>query len=100
MACGTPVIAFPCGSVSEVIEEGRTGFIVNSVEEAAAAVRRLGELRRTQVRQGFEERFTATRMACDYLKLYRKLSVKRKRAKPVLRVPGAAPAAAGGLILS
>jgi len=74
MACGTPVIAFDQGSVPEVLEEGVTGFLVDSVESAAAAVLRLGEIDRRQVRKRFEERFSAQRMACDYLEIYRALA--------------------------
>lgn len=73
MACGTPVLAFRNGSVPEVIDEGVTGFVVDSEEEA---VRRLGALLaldRGRVRRRFEERFTASRMAADYLKLYKSL---------------------------
>jgi glycosyltransferase involved in cell wall biosynthesis len=73
MACGTPVIAFPRGSVPEVIEEGVTGFVVESVEEAVAAVHRLDTLDRATIRRRFEEAFSATRMACDYEELYRKV---------------------------
>ena len=73
MACGTPVLAFRNGSVPEVIDEGVTGFVVDTEEEA---VRRLGALLaldRGRVRRRFEERFTASRMAADYLKLYKSL---------------------------
>lgn len=77
MACGTPVIAFRNGSVPEVINEGVTGFIVRDVEEAAAAVRGLDRLDRTKVRAAFEERFTAERMAEDYLTIYRDLPGRR-----------------------
>ena len=70
MACGTPVIAMRRGSVPEVIEEGVTGFIVDTEEQAIAAVRRLPELDRNQVRRRFEARFTGRRMAKDYLRLY------------------------------
>ncbi|MDI6853765.1 MAG: glycosyltransferase family 4 protein [Deltaproteobacteria bacterium] len=70
MACGTPVIAFRNGSVPEVLEDGKTGYIVNSVEEAVAAVRKLDRLNRRYCRQVFEARFTAERMAQDYLKIY------------------------------
>ncbi len=70
MACGTPVIAFNRGSVSEVVEDGVTGFIVEDETSAISAVRRLSQLSRSRVRQRFEERFTATRMARDYLEVY------------------------------
>jgi glycosyltransferase involved in cell wall biosynthesis len=73
MACGTPVIAFPGGSVPELIEDGVSGFIVGSVEEAAAAVDRVSTLRRENCRQAFLERFTASRMADDYVEIYRRL---------------------------
>ena len=85
MACGTPVIAFPAGSVPEVIEDGRTGFIVRDEAEAVAAVGRLPELSRTAIRVRFEERFSVERMAADYLSLYRGLAAK---ARPRLRAVG------------
>ena len=72
MACGTPVIAYPEGSVPEIIEEG-TGFLVNDTDEAVEAVSRLGELDRAAIRDRFEERFSARRMAADYVEIYRRL---------------------------
>ncbi|MBV9250935.1 MAG: glycosyltransferase family 4 protein [Acetobacteraceae bacterium] len=83
MACGTPVIAWNCGSVPEIIEQGVTGFIVESEAEACAAVREIGRLSRAVIRERFEERFTARRMADDYLVLYRRLAA---RARPSLRL--------------
>ena len=73
MACGCPVIAYPNGSVPEVIEDGLTGFIVADVAEAVAACARLGTLDRARVRQRFEQRWTSERMATDYLALYQRL---------------------------
>lgn len=73
MACGTPVIAWNRGSVPETVEDGVTGFIVDSEAEAVAAVARLHTLDRTQIRARFEARFTAARMADDYVALYRRL---------------------------
>jgi len=73
MACGTPVLAFGCGSVPEVIDKGVTGLIVDSVEEAITALPRVIALDRQKVRRRFERRFTATRMAKDYLQVYRSL---------------------------
>jgi glycosyltransferase involved in cell wall biosynthesis len=73
MACGTPVVAFGRGSVPEVIDHGLTGFVVGDEDEAVAAVARLGDLSRVDVRKHFEKRFTSARMAEDYLHLYRKL---------------------------
>jgi glycosyltransferase involved in cell wall biosynthesis len=74
MACGTPVIAFANGAVPEVIDDGITGFIVRSIDEAARAVGRLQQLDRQQIRCRFERRFSATRMARDYLEIYRALA--------------------------
>lgn len=71
MACGTPVVAFRKGSVPEVVEDGITGFIVDSVEEAIMAVReKIGSLDRNLCRKVFEDRFSAERMASDYLQIY------------------------------
>jgi glycosyltransferase involved in cell wall biosynthesis len=70
MACGTPVIAYDCGSVTEVIEPGLTGFIVSDMEAALAAVERAPGLSRSAIRRRFEERFSATAMARRYLELY------------------------------
>jgi glycosyltransferase involved in cell wall biosynthesis len=77
MACGTPVLAFRCGSVPEVIDDGVTGRIVDSEEEAVAALGHVLSLDRRLVRHRFEERFTANRMAKDYVKLYRALAKRR-----------------------
>ncbi len=73
MACGTPVVAFNRGSVPEVIDEGLTGFIVEDEISAVAAVASLPRLDRGKIRQQFETRFTAKRMALDYLAAYRSL---------------------------
>ena len=70
MACGTPVVAYACGSVPEVIEEGLTGFIVADEDQAVDAVRRLPGLDREAIRRRFEERFSATAMARRYLAIY------------------------------
>ncbi len=74
MACGTPVIAFDRGSVPEVMDDGISGFIVRDEAAAIAAVGRLGELDRARVRQQFERRFTARRMAEDYAEVYELLT--------------------------
>ncbi|MFG3598347.1 glycosyltransferase family 4 protein [Bradyrhizobium sp. RDI18] len=73
MACGTPVIAFRSGSVPEVIDNGITGFVVADETEAVEAIGRLAELDRSQVRGHFEKRFTARRMAEEYLRHYKAL---------------------------
>jgi glycosyltransferase involved in cell wall biosynthesis len=73
MACGTPVIAYPSGSVPEVVEDGVTGFIVESEKEAVAALSELGRLDRRAIRTRFEERFSARRMVRQYANLYGEL---------------------------
>src|SRR5205814_8983215 len=73
MACGTPVIAFRCGSVPEVMDDGVTGFVVDTVDDAVTAVERVSELSRSAVRTRFEERFTAPTMAKQYVAIYKKL---------------------------
>ncbi len=91
MACGTPVIAFNRGSVPEIVEDGVTGFVVEDEKEAVAATHRLSRLSRSAIRQRFEERFTARRMAREYLVVYRSLiefEALRSRVA-VARAPGA-----------
>ncbi|HVJ55795.1 MAG TPA: glycosyltransferase family 4 protein [Aliidongia sp.] len=78
MACGTPVVAMRNGSVPEVIDDGITGFIVESEAAAIQAVSALPSLDRRQVRERFEQRFTARRMAEDYVALYERLIAARK----------------------
>jgi glycosyltransferase involved in cell wall biosynthesis len=72
LACGTPVIAFNRGSVTEVIDDGITGFIVDNLEDAIERARRIPEIDRAACRAAFERRFTAGRMAANYVQLYRK----------------------------
>jgi glycosyltransferase involved in cell wall biosynthesis len=95
MACGTPVLAFTGGSVGEIIDDGLSGCVVPSLAEAPAALARVLQLDRRAVRRRFEERFTAERMAAEYVAIYHQLL--SRRAPPVsdmLPPPGlAAPAA-------
>ena len=70
MACGSPVIAFRRGSVPEVIDDGVSGFIIDGVEQAVEAVGRIRELSRRGCRECFERRFTAERMAGEYVAVY------------------------------
>ena len=79
MACGTPVIAYACGSVPEVMEEGVTGFVVNDIDRAVEATRSVRELNRARCREVFEKRFTAARMAGDYINAYHRLADPRMR---------------------
>ena len=74
MACGTPVIAINRGSVPEVIDDGVSGFIVEDEISSVAAVERLDTLSRPAIRAQFEKRFTARRMAEDYVKVYRSMA--------------------------
>ena len=89
MACGTPVIAYDGGAVSEVIEEGRTGFIVKGLQDAMEAVRRVPELSRARCRETFEKRFTAVRMASNYLQVYE--HVIRRNSEDVLKEQAQCP---------
>jgi glycosyltransferase involved in cell wall biosynthesis len=73
MACGTPVLAFRCGSVPEIIDPGVTGLIVDSMDEAIRVMPQVLALDRRTVRQKFEQRFSASRMAKDYVQVYRSL---------------------------
>jgi glycosyltransferase involved in cell wall biosynthesis len=93
MACGTPVIARRRGSMSELIEDGVTGFLVDSVEEAVAAIARIGEIDRAAVRQSVVERFSVDRMADAYIDLYRSIldgsSVKQRSIQAPIQQVGA-----------
>jgi glycosyltransferase involved in cell wall biosynthesis len=73
MACGTPVIAWRCGSVPEIVEPGVTGFIVDSEEQALVAIREAGELSRQRIRAVFERRFAARTMAEGYVQVYERI---------------------------
>ena len=79
MACGTPVIAYDRGSVPEVMENGVTGFIVSEIEQAVEAVGRVRDLSRARCREVFEKRFTANRMASDYVNAFMRLADSRMR---------------------
>jgi glycosyltransferase involved in cell wall biosynthesis len=97
MACGLPVIAWPGGSVCEVLQDGATGFIVETIEDAVRAVGRCCDLDRRRCREFFETRFSATRMANDYLAVYEKLIEKKahpalERSGPMRRVMANGPA--------
>lgn len=76
MACGTPVLAWNCGSAPEIVDDGKSGFIVDSMPQAIEAAKKISSLNRSFVRQYFEQRFTVKRMAEQYLELYQKLIVQ------------------------
>jgi glycosyltransferase involved in cell wall biosynthesis len=76
MACGTPVVAFRQGSVPEVIDHGVTGFIVENIEDSLAALEKIQNFDRSRCRRIFEKRFSAARMAADYVKIYERLLTK------------------------
>jgi glycosyltransferase involved in cell wall biosynthesis len=86
MACGTPVIAYPFGSVPEVVENGVTGFLVRDVKSAAKALRGINKIDRAQCRQRFEKRFTLARMTQEYLAIYDR--IVKDGPEPVLPTDG------------
>jgi len=80
MACGTPVVAYESGSVPEVMEQGRTGFIVKELDDAVQAVHRVRELSRRRCREVFDQRFTASRMASDYVQVYERIIQRKSKS--------------------
>jgi glycosyltransferase involved in cell wall biosynthesis len=74
MACGTPVVARPCGAVPEIVTHERTGLIASSIDELATAVKRVDRIDRRACRREVEERFSAARMTTDYERVYRRLT--------------------------
>lgn len=97
LACGTPVVARPCGSVPEILRHGATGFIASSVDDVVAAVRKAGDLSRRECRMEFETRFTAEVMAANYERLYYQLTeprlapISRNGTRPVNGLVEVAP---------
>jgi glycosyltransferase involved in cell wall biosynthesis len=82
LACGVPVIAYNLGSVPEIVTDGKTGFIVNDIEEAVAALQKIHKINRDECRKDFENRFSVSIMASNYLSLYEKLlSADRKEIR-------------------
>jgi glycosyltransferase involved in cell wall biosynthesis len=88
MACGTPVIAFRCGAVPEIITHGVSGFIVDNIHEAVLAVPLALALDRAQVRAAFENRFTVDRMAEDYVAIFRAITAARQDDSATGSLPG------------
>ena len=88
MACGTPVIAFDRGSMSEIIDEGTTGSLVSDVASAAAAIRRVGQLDRRRVREVAVQRFSSDRMVDEYVAVYRRVIAEHGRRSPCQSLKG------------
>jgi glycosyltransferase involved in cell wall biosynthesis len=78
MACGTPIVAFPCGAVPEILEDGVTGRLVRDEDQAVQALQEVWRLDRLDCRLRFEQRFTADRMALDYLRVYREIASRTR----------------------
>jgi glycosyltransferase involved in cell wall biosynthesis len=83
MACGTPVIAYPFGSVPEVVKDGVSGYVVPDLSSAVEAVKKVDQLDRKRIRKYFEQRFTAARMTQDYLKIYERMVGRKKPPRTV-----------------
>jgi glycosyltransferase involved in cell wall biosynthesis len=84
LACGTPVVAFRRGAMPEILSDSETGFLVEDLEDAVRSVGRIPELGRRACRDAFEARFTATRMARDYMRVYHHLLQDRRRYETCL----------------
>jgi glycosyltransferase involved in cell wall biosynthesis len=87
MACGTPILAYRAGAVSEVVDEGVTGRIVDNIDQARIALAQVAALDRRKVRRRFEERFTARRMANDYVRVYHGLAYRAARSGHDIKYP-------------
>jgi glycosyltransferase involved in cell wall biosynthesis len=96
MACGTPVLAFRCGSVPEIVEDGATGCIVSDIDQAVGAISKLLALDRRTIRSRFEERFSSARMAADYIRVYQKILRKNSAPEPQPSSLAALPATTNG----
>jgi glycosyltransferase involved in cell wall biosynthesis len=90
MACGTPTIAFRCGSVPELMTEKVTGFVVDDLESAVTSVARIPEIDRRSCRAAFDKRFTAWRMSAEYVSLYQR-SLRDVRERGMLEYEGTPP---------
>ena len=91
-ACRVPAVVTRRGGMPEVVEDGTSGFVVDTIEEAVRAVWRIVSLDRTTVRAEFDRRFTAERMARDYLQIYQELSLARTRSERLRRLKGGSKA--------
>lgn len=87
MACGTPVIASPHGSVPEIVEHGVTGLVAQDMDEAVEAVRQVGRLDRRRIREVFESRFSVDAMARSYVRLYEQIMAADEREVATAQLP-------------
>src|SRR5947199_196824 len=89
LACGTPVVAFPSGALSEIVEHGRTGFLVKDTQEMADAIRKLDLLRPEHCRAAARQRFSSEAMVREYFSVYRRISAElRPDGRPDAPVAG------------
>jgi glycosyltransferase involved in cell wall biosynthesis len=88
LACGTPVIAFPSGALPEIVEHGRTGFLVNDVHEMAEAIRKVDQIDPWECRRAAERRFNAKRMIAEYLRRYELLASTRAASREADQLVG------------
>jgi glycosyltransferase involved in cell wall biosynthesis len=89
LGCGTPVVAFNHGSVPEILDHGRTGFVVESIEEAVESVRRLSSIKRAECRKEFVDRFSVERMTENYVGIYETIiRAERERGRRRYERPG------------
>jgi glycosyltransferase involved in cell wall biosynthesis len=94
LACGTPVVAFPAGALADVVEHGRTGFLVRDVDEMAAAIPRAAGIGARDCRRAAQTRFSADRMARQYFEVYRRIAARRSDYRleaSHLRIPAVSP---------
>ncbi len=98
MACGTPVIAWPCGSVPEVVDDGVSGFLVDDIDAAAAAVRKAAHLNRRRIRAVYEARFSAEAMGRAYVRVYERLKAGEAMHSLDVARPHAPPMAPAGVV--
>jgi glycosyltransferase involved in cell wall biosynthesis len=82
MACGTPIIAFDRGSMPELIEDGKTGFLVNTMDEAIEAVAHIKDIDRACCRRRVEQYFTVDRMVEEYIQVYETILKNKKTEEP------------------
>jgi glycosyltransferase involved in cell wall biosynthesis len=100
MACGTPIIARPCGAVAEIVTPGRTGFIESSVDELVAATKKVKQLSRAACRKEFEARFTVETMVDRYEEVYHRVieGGQTELARPGVSSPASSHVPSSGIV--